>query len=180
MNHDHDDYEDDLLAAYQSRLYGKYRGKVVDNQDPDHRGMLQVTSPATEHKPMWAMPCVPYAGKDRGMLFLPEVGTQVWVEFEAGNPNCPIWSGCFWAKDDLAAADYAPHVKLIKTEKIEIRIDDQANKITISNSFGTILEIQDGTIVGKANTEITHRVATMKTTLDVTKFDVHDGALSAS
>lgn len=175
-----DDFEDDLLSAVEGRLFGKYRGKVVDNNDPQHRGRLKVTCTATHRAELWAMPCVPYAGKDRGMLFLPEVGTQVWVEFEAGNPNTPIWAGCFWNKGDLTAADHAPHVKLIKTEKVEIRIDDQANKITISNSFGTILELQDGKLVGKANTEIVHQVATMKAALNVTKFDVHDGAMSVS
>lgn len=174
------DFLDEVLAAFQERLFGKYRGTVVDNKDPQHLGRLRVTCTANDRVELWAMPCVPYAGKDRGMLFLPEVGTQVWVEFEGGNRNMPIWSGCFWNEKDLSPADHAPHIKLIKTEKIEIRIDDQANKITISNSFGTILEIQDGKLVGQANTEITHQVATMKTSLNVTKFDVHDGAMSVS
>lgn len=177
-----DEY-DEVVEAIDSRMYGKYRGKVLANNDPEHRGRLRVTCPALgeeEDDDLWAMPCVPYAGKDRGLVFLPEPGTQVWVEFEAGDPSVPIWSGCFWNAGDLAAADHKPHIKLIKTEKVEIRIDDEENKITISNSFGTMLEIKDGKIVLKANTEIGLQVATMKAGLNVTKFDVHDGAMSIS
>lgn len=172
--------DEEVLTAVEGRLYGKYRGKVVENNDPERRGQLKVRCPVLDGLEVWAMPCVPYAGRNRGMLFLPEVDTQVWVEFEAGDPSIPIWSGCFWGENDLAPVDHAPHIKLIKTEKVEIRIDDQANTITISNSFGTILEIKDGSIVGKANTQIVHQVQTMKAALDVTKFDVHDGALSVA
>ncbi|MFO7561129.1 MAG: phage baseplate assembly protein V [Enhygromyxa sp.] len=174
------DEDDVLVDNAEGRLYGKYRAKVVDNNDPDHRGQLLVTASVLDKLEVWALPCVPYAGKGRGMLFLPEVGTQVWLEFEAGDPSVPIWSGCFWNKDDLAPADHAPHIKLIKTEKLEIRIDDAANSITISNSFGTILEIKDGKLVGKANTEIVHQVAGAKTALNTLTFEVHDGALGVS
>jgi uncharacterized protein involved in type VI secretion and phage assembly len=174
---------DELYEHADSRYYGKYRGVVVANNDPEHRGRLRVSCSALQEEEdaeVWAMPCVPYAGKDRGMVFLPQAGTQVWVEFEAGDPSMPIWSGCFWNAGDLAAADHAPHIKLIKTEKVEIRIDDEENKITISNSFGTLLEIKDGQLTTKANTEIVQQVATMKSALNVTKFDIHDGAMSIS
>jgi uncharacterized protein involved in type VI secretion and phage assembly len=44
----------------------------------------------------WAMPCVPIAGIQNGMFALPIIGSGVWVEFEQGNPDYPIWVGCFW------------------------------------------------------------------------------------
>ncbi|KIG17899.1 VgrG protein [Enhygromyxa salina] len=174
------DQDDETLNALEGRLYGKYRGIVVNNEDPDHRGRIEVQATIMGKVPMWALPCVPYAGKDRGMLFLPEEGTSVWVEFEAGDPSLPIWTGCFWSEKDIAPADHEPHIKLIKTEKIEIRIDDKANKISISNANQTILEIEGGEIRGKAKTQIVHQVETMKTALNVTKFDVHDGAMSVT
>jgi uncharacterized protein involved in type VI secretion and phage assembly len=173
------DDEDVIARRAEGRLYGKYRGKVVDNNDPEKRGRIKVRCPVLLGLEVWALPCVPYAGKDRGMLFLPDVDIQVWVEFEAGDPTYPIWSGCFWDQE-RPAPEHGPHIKVIKTEKVEIRIDDQANKITISNSFGTILEIQDGKLIGKGNTEIVLQVATMKAALNVTKFDIHDGAMSIS
>jgi uncharacterized protein involved in type VI secretion and phage assembly len=47
----------------------------------------------------WAMPCVPYGGDvNQGFLFVPEIGAGVWVEFEEGNLEYPIWVGAFWSK----------------------------------------------------------------------------------
>jgi uncharacterized protein involved in type VI secretion and phage assembly len=42
------------------------------------------------------MPCVPLAGKQMGAYLVPQIGSGVWVEFEQGDPDYPIWSGCFW------------------------------------------------------------------------------------
>ena len=45
----------------------------------------------------WALPCVPLAGPTMGTSFVPPpVGSSVWVEFEQGDPETPIWVGCFW------------------------------------------------------------------------------------
>ncbi len=102
-----------------AEFFGKYRGVVKSNQDPLGRGRLQVIVPQVlENSPAWAMPCVPYAGKERGFFAMPDVGTGVWVEFEAGNPSFPIWTGCFWNKDDIPRADSVPEIKFFKTKKI--------------------------------------------------------------
>ncbi len=80
------------------KFLGKYRGKVLNNIDPEMQGRIQVTVsdvggllPST-----WALPCVPMAGMQNGILALPMIGSNVWVEFEQGNPDHPIWVGCFW------------------------------------------------------------------------------------
>jgi len=71
-------------------LFGKYRGKVVDNLDPLMLGRLIILVPAVSEFPLsWAMPCVPYAGKDVGFFALPPMAANVWVEFEGGDPNYP-------------------------------------------------------------------------------------------
>ena len=54
---------------------------------PDVGGLIPTT---------WAMPCVPVAGIQIGMFALPMIGSGVWVEFEQGDPDYPIWVGCFW------------------------------------------------------------------------------------
>jgi uncharacterized protein involved in type VI secretion and phage assembly len=52
----------------------------------------------------WAVPCTPYAAPQAGFLLLPPVDALVWIEFEAGDPNYPIWSGCFWERvEDMPA-----------------------------------------------------------------------------
>lgn len=80
------------------RYYGKYRGLVLNNVDPMQQGRLQVQVPdvAGLTPATWAMPCVPLAGLQNGMVALPVIGSGVWVEFEQGDPDYPIWVGCFW------------------------------------------------------------------------------------
>ena len=79
-------------------FFGKYRGMVLNNIDPMQMGRLQVQVPdvAGLIPTTWAMPCVPLAGINMGMFALPMIGSGVWVEFEQGNPDYPIWVGCFW------------------------------------------------------------------------------------
>ena len=51
----------------------------------------------------WALPSVPYAGNGVGFVFIPPIGTNVWIEFENGDPDTPIWSGSLlgkWASTD--------------------------------------------------------------------------------
>ena len=80
------------------KFYGKYRGLVMNNIDPMQMGRLMVQVPdVTGLMPStWAMPCVPVAGVQNGMFALPMVGSGVWVEYEQGDPDHPIWVGCFW------------------------------------------------------------------------------------
>jgi uncharacterized protein involved in type VI secretion and phage assembly len=80
------------------KFYGKYRGTVLNNVDPMQQGRLQVQVPdvAGLIPTSWAMPCVPVAGIQNGMMALPIIGSGVWVEFEQGNSDYPIWTGCFW------------------------------------------------------------------------------------
>jgi hypothetical protein len=79
-------------------LFGKYRGTVINNIDPMQIGRIQVMVPdvAGFVPSTWAMPCVPVAGINNGMFAVPMVGSGVWVEFERGDPDYPIWVGCYW------------------------------------------------------------------------------------
>ena len=80
------------------RFYGKYRGTVVNNIDPMQMGRIQVIVPDVSNVMLssWAMPCLPVAGIQTGMYTVPIPGSGVWVEFEHGDPDYPIWVGCFW------------------------------------------------------------------------------------
>jgi Type VI secretion system/phage-baseplate injector OB domain len=81
-----------------TRYYGKYRGTVVENIDPEQIGrvLLQVPDVLGETPSSWALPCVPAAGIQSGVFVVPPIGSQVWVEFEQGDPDYPIWTGGFW------------------------------------------------------------------------------------
>jgi len=84
--------------SVQNKFYGKYRGTVVNNIDPLQIGRIQVTVPDVSGLSLssWAMPCVPIAGKQMGTFVVPQIGAGVWVEFEQGDPDYPIWVGGFW------------------------------------------------------------------------------------
>src|SRR6266702_303162 len=119
----------DLEAAYQSKLFGKYAGKVVDNSDSESIGRLKVSCGAVlGEASVWAMPCVPYAGPNVGMYFIPPKGAGVWVEFEGGDVSRAIWSGCYWAKGDLPSDASSADVKLIATEEASFKIDDSSSE----------------------------------------------------
>jgi hypothetical protein len=77
------------------QYFGKYRGLVLDNVDPLQLGRILAQVGALPISTNWAMPCLPYIDTP-GVLALPPVGTGVWIEFEEGNLDYPIWSGCFW------------------------------------------------------------------------------------
>ena len=87
--------------------YGKYRGTVLNNVDPEQRGRLMLSVPDVlgTVPSSWAEPCVPLAGPTgppMGVYLVPPIGSGVWVEFEHGDPSYPIWVGCRWgAQSDI-------------------------------------------------------------------------------
>jgi uncharacterized protein involved in type VI secretion and phage assembly len=84
------------MANQQAQYFGKYRGTVVNPVDPMRQGRIQVTVPNILPMSTWALPCLPFAGIQQGMYVTPFVGAGVWIEFEGGNPDQPIWVGGYW------------------------------------------------------------------------------------
>ena len=82
----------------EGRYYGKYRGVVLNNVDPMQMGRVQVQVPDVMGVGLssWAMACVPFTGKQSGVYCVPQIGAGVWVEFEQGDINYPVWVGCRW------------------------------------------------------------------------------------
>jgi Type VI secretion system/phage-baseplate injector OB domain len=78
------------------QYFGKYRGLVTNNTDPMMLGRILAQVPSVPSVDGWASPCLPYLAHPSGTLVAPPVGTSVWIEFEEGNVDFPIWSGCFW------------------------------------------------------------------------------------
>lgn len=126
-----------------TRVFGKYRGTVENNLDPNQLGRLQVRVPAVygSNTLNWAMPCVPYAGPDEGFYMIPPVGANIWVEFEGGSIDAPIWSGCFWGQGDCPAQ--LPTTKIIKTPVATVTLDElnPAAPVTIETPAGNKITI---------------------------------------
>ena len=93
-----------------ARYYGKYRGTVTNNVDPNQLGRVQVSVPDVfgNFSLNWAMPSVPYAGRQNAFYAIPPPQANVWVEFEGGDPEKPIWSGCFWGTGEIPSQALTP------------------------------------------------------------------------
>lgn len=89
---------DNEAGGMGRKYYGKYRGVVLDNVDPMQIGRIMAMVPDVSSllPTTWCMPCVPAAGLQAGMLAVPSIGAGVWIEFEQGDPDYPVWTGCFW------------------------------------------------------------------------------------
>ena len=116
-------------APAPAPLYGKFRGKVLNNEDPSGLGRLQVLCPTVPGlKENWALPCTPYAGKDVGFYAMPPKDANVWVEFEGGDPNYPVWTGCFWGDEEMPLKPAKPIRKVFKTASCTLIADDTSDK----------------------------------------------------
>lgn len=174
--------------------YGKYRGKVETNLDPMEQGRMQVSCAAVlgDGSMSWAMPCVPYAGSGVGLFLIPPVGANVWVEFEGGDPDYPIWSGCFWGTGEVPASPAVEQTKLLKTDGISLTLSDLPGgggvtlEVTspavatplklVLDSNGVTIDASPSTI--KASTsgiELTNGAASVK--LTPSSVSVNNGAL---
>jgi len=140
----------ELNEAVNSRFYGKYRGIVTDNDDPENLGRIRARVPEVlkDVESGWALPCTPYAGSGTGQFTVPPIDAGVWIEFEAGDVSRPIWSGCWWGAGDLpednSGSAAVPDLKIIRSEKgLMVTMDDGSQTITVSDKNGNnMLEIQ--------------------------------------
>lgn len=100
--------------ADKQKFFGKYRGTVINNIDPMQMGRIQAMVPDVSNliPTTWAMPCLPVAGIQMGIFSVPTIGSGVWIEFEQGDPDFPIWVGGFYgsAAEVPALSKTAPPV----------------------------------------------------------------------
>jgi len=88
-----------LNERVATSFFGKYRGVVTNIDDPNNQCRIKarLEDPLQGQETGWALPVAPFAGDGHGMVMLPKVGSGVWIEFEAGQLQNPIWSGGWWA-----------------------------------------------------------------------------------
>jgi uncharacterized protein involved in type VI secretion and phage assembly len=162
------------------RYLGKYRGVVTSTDDPKHLGRLKANVPEVlgDVESGWALPHVPYAGDGVGAHMVPPAEAGVWIEFEAGDPSRPIWSGCWWKSDQLpqteAGSAATPAVKIVRTaEGMMLSMDDDGKTVVVSDSQGDNIlkiEVQAGQITVKGSS---------KAVVEAPQIELVDGASHA-
>jgi uncharacterized protein involved in type VI secretion and phage assembly len=186
---------DEQFARYvernEGKYWGKYRGLVVDRNDPEQLGRLKVKVPSllADATTGWAWPASPYAGAGAGFFFIPQVDDLVWVEFLEGELEHPIWSGCAWAKPggqseipQEAQSSY-PDQSVIKTPSgITIILSDASGSelvtIRAANGCEIVMDpnanritVQAGEIILRGSAGMTEELATKTFVQQI--FDVH-------
>ena len=131
----------------KTRHYGKYRGVVLTNIDPMQMGRIQVQVPDVLGPTLssWAMPCVPFAGIQSGVFVTPQIGAGVWVEFEQGDADYPIWVGGFWGSAAEVPA-LAPAGGIMLKHMTGAMISISEIGITISNGQGATIMLTGPTV----------------------------------
>ena len=130
--------------------FGKYRARVTDINDPEERGRVRVECPKVlgSATSAWCEPCFSVAIDSDGDFCLPKKGETIWVEFEEGDWNKPIWSGNWWSAKKTLVEDYT-----------------KADSIRIVSFMGSTITMKQGLLilqVGDTSLEITPNGITCK------------------
>jgi uncharacterized protein involved in type VI secretion and phage assembly len=137
-----------------NRYYGIYRGTVINNIDPMQMARINVTVPDVGGitPSTWAMPCVPISGKQMGTFMMPQIGAGVWVQFEGGDPDYPVWTGGWWGNAAevpalaLAGLPASPSIVMQTTAQNTIVISDlpgPTGGIMLKSTTGATLIVND-------------------------------------
>lgn len=147
--------------SQSQRFYGKYRGTVVQNADPEFRGRIMCMVPDVLGlvPSSWCEACTPLAGPTgppMGVYMVPPLGAGVWVEFEHGDPGKPIWTGCRFAPSNvpplaLAGNPLDPNICIQSLLQHMILISDMppspvTGGIILKSTTGAMIVVNDSGI----------------------------------
>ncbi len=127
------------MEAAENRFYGVYPAVVQDNRDPHSQGRVRIILPVMGDKfslktELWARVAVPLAGMNRGTWFIPEVGDEVLVAFEAGDTRRPYVVGSLWNGIDMPPEQMSNEndVKsIVSRSGVRITLDDHSSQISL-------------------------------------------------
>jgi uncharacterized protein involved in type VI secretion and phage assembly len=164
-----------MLRSQAGTLFGKYRGTVSTVGTGDDLGRIRAYIPSVlgkDEESIWIEPAVPFAGKKHGLVFLPEQGDGVWIEFEAGHPWLPIWTGFWWGKDQKPKA---------ATEKVRVLATSHGHQIVLDDDNDELrLEHGNGPSIVMTKDKITLKVGSKQIELSDSGVDINSGNLKVT
>lgn len=120
--------------------YSTYSAYVYSTEDPENMNRLQLIIPMIDrYTPLrtWALPKDLYGGPNYGVNILPEKGDLVWVEFEFGRLQNPLWSHGYFGKGEKPKAFTSHKIKgFVSPGGIELLIDDEKNEVRVKLKDG--------------------------------------------
>jgi uncharacterized protein involved in type VI secretion and phage assembly len=138
-----------LVERVEGRFFGKYRGQVTDNNDPDNLGRIKAKVPRvlSDEESGWALPAFIYGGSsEQGLFALPDVGAGVWIEFEGGDLSYPVWTGT-WYTSGAIPESAQPGKKVLKTKSgHKIVLDDDGGTLEVTDSNANTVTMDANTI----------------------------------
>jgi uncharacterized protein involved in type VI secretion and phage assembly len=163
-----------LIERVEGRYFGKYRGQVTDNNDPDNLGRVKASVPRLlgDEETGWALPAFVYGGtSEQGLFAVPDIGAGVWVEFEGGDLSYPIWSGTWFTSGAIPESAQAGK-KVFKTKSgHKMVFDDDGGSIEITDSNGNSVTMDSSTVKITAG-------GALKIVIDAPQIELVEGATS--
>ncbi|MFD0060179.1 phage baseplate assembly protein V [Streptomyces sp. NPDC056637] len=141
------------MAADGNRYLGKFRGRVVDNNDPLRIGRITAEVPDVlgDEASTWALPCLPFTGPEAGQFVVPPPGAGVWVEFEQGDPSFPVWTGCWYGAAEELPPDARRELAAGSPGKPVVVQTPAAHKLVMNDTVGAeqgiLLQAQGGAYI---------------------------------
>ncbi|MER2551654.1 MAG: phage baseplate assembly protein V [Thauera sp.] len=122
-----------LVERAGTSYFGKYRGIVTNVDDPLNQCRVRARVDGLLHgqETGWALPVAPFAGDGHGMVMLPAVGAGVWIEFEAGRLDNPIWSGGWWASGQRPEPQGAALRVIVSEHGHTVILDDRNDELKL-------------------------------------------------
>ena len=163
-----------LIERVEGRYFGKYRGQVTDNDDPDNLGRVKASVPKLlgDEETGWALPAFVYGGtSEQGLFAVPDIGAGVWIEFEGGDLSYPIWSGTWFTSGAIPESAQAGK-KVFKTKSgHKMVFDDDGGSLEITDSNGNSVTMDSDTVKITAG-------SALKIVIDAPQIELVDGATS--
>lgn len=164
------------VADYmRNRRFGKYHGLVTKVGEGDDLGKIKARVPEIYGDDVispWALPSVPFAGSDHGLVVLPEEDDGVWIEFEAGDISRPIWCGCWWADGEIPEPASPRARVLVTTAGHKVVLDEEENTMQLLHP--------DGAEITMTDSSITLKIGSTQIVLSSSGVNINNGAFEVS